>query len=81
MSPFAVPRRAFDYSQVSCCRTLSNLQKLSSYSSAAATPRENNQDHLRSVGWVANCTQLCLFNVLVPVKHHKIRTALAAGCL
>ena len=50
------------------------------YSSATATPRENNQDHL-SVGWVAFRTQLWIFNVLVPVTHHKIYTTLTAGGL
>ena len=50
------------------------------YSSAKAISRENNQDHL-SADWVANCTQLCLFNVLVLVKHHKIRTTLTPAGL
>ena len=40
----------------------------------------SNQDNL-NVGWVAFRAQLCLFNVLVPIKHQKIRTSLAPGCL
>ena len=50
------------------------------YSSATATPRENNQDHL-SAGWVAIRTKLCPFKLWFLVKHHKIRTTLAPGCL